>query len=479
VNYSAEVYGCDKQSEDIFMLYQKSLAAICLAFVACGQPATTKKAEDPKASMSEDKRPSTETSNKTDAAKEGLNFIERLSRGDHKEVEDLLSPEMKAAMPPGGMQKLWEGLVGQGGSYQKAMVSKILQKDSFNIAIVKTEFLSLSIDLQIVFDAKGLVSGFRIVGTEPKAYPYLTPGYAKADSYEEKDVTIGEGEWALPGTLTTPKGAGPFPALILVHGSGPQDRDETIGKQKPFKDLALGLASQGVAVLRYDKRTKVHGAKMTGSITLTEETIDDAVLAVGVLQKEASINPKRIFIAGHSLGGLAIPRIGVKTPQAAGFIILAGPTRPFEDIILDQITYITGLDGSISDEEKAALEALQTSVQKVKDPALSEKTPAADLPLGISASYWLDLRTYNPVEVLKTIPQPVLLLQGERDYQVTMVDVEGWKTAGKKNLTITLFPTLNHTFVKGAGKATPAEYEKEGSVSEEVITTISKWVKSI
>jgi uncharacterized protein len=461
------------------MLYPKNVAVICLVLAACSQPAAPKKAEDPKATVPEEKKPSVEASNKIDAGKEGLAFIQLLSRGDYQEAEGRLSPEMKAAVSSGGMQKLWEGFVAQGGSYQKATVSKTLEKDSFNTAIVKTEFLSVSINLQVAFDTKGLISGFRIIGMEPKVYPYITPDYAKTDSYEEKEVTIGEGEWALPGTLTTPKGAGPFPAVILVHGSGPQDRDETIGRQKPFKDIALGLASQGVAVLRYDKRTKVHGAKMTGSLTLAEETVDDGVLAVGLLQKEASINPKKIFVAGHSLGGLAIPRIGVKAPQAAGFIILAGPTRPFEDIILEQITYIAGLDGSVSAEEKTIVEAFQASVQKVKDPALSDKTPVAELPLGIPASYWLDLRAYNPVEVLKTLPQPVLVIQGERDYQVTMADVEGWKSTGKKNLTTVLFPMLNHTFVKGEGKATPEEYEKDGSVSEEVITTISAWVKSI
>jgi uncharacterized protein len=461
------------------MLYQKNVAVICLVFAACSQPAAPKKAEDPKTTVPEEKKPSVEAGNKIDAGKEGLAFIQLLSRSDYQEAEGRLSPEMKAAVSSGGMQKLWEGLIAQGGSYQKATTSKTLEKDSFKIAIIKTEFVSVSINLQIVFDTKGLVSGFRIVGTEPKTYPYITPDYAKADAYEEKEVTFGEGEWALPGTLTTPKGAGPFPAVILVHGSGPQDRDETIGRQKPFKDIALGLASQGVAVLRYDKRTKVHGAKMTGSLTLAEETVDDAVLAIGLLQKEASIDPKKIFVAGHSLGGLAIPRIGVKAPQAAGFIILAGPTRPFEDIILEQITYVVGLDGSVSTDEQTALDTLKVSVQKVKDPALSDKIAAADLPLGIPASYWLDLRGYDPVKILKTLPQPVLLIQGERDYQVNLQDVEGWKASGKDNLSVELFPTLNHTFVKGEGKATPAEYEQEGSVAEEVITTISKWIKSM
>jgi dienelactone hydrolase len=470
-------YGSLKLKEEGSMPYQKKMIAVCLALAACGQPAA-KKTEDKKPTTMAEKPSSQE--NKTDAAQEGLRFVQLLSKADYKEAESKFSPEMKAAVPEGGLQKIWEGFLAQGGTYQKATVSKTMQKDVFNVAIVKTEFSTLTVDLQVVYDVKGLVSGFRIVGSEPKAYPYTAPDYVKPETYEEKEVTVGEGEWALPGTLTIPKGTGPFPAVILVHGSGPQDRDESIGKQKPFKDIALGLATRGIAVLRYEKRTKVYGAKMTGSITLNEETIDDAVLAFALLQKEPNIDPKKIFVAGHSLGGLAIPRIGTKTPQAAGYIILAGPTRPFEDIILDQITYIANLDGTLSEEEKKALDDLKVAVQKVKDPALSETTPASELPMGVvPASYWLDLRAYKPVEVLKTLPQPVLLIQGGRDYQVTLEDVDGWRAAGKENLTVQIFDDLNHTFVKGEGKATPAEYEKEGSVSESVIQKISDWVKSI
>ncbi len=104
--------------------------------------------------------------------------------------------------------------------------------------------------------------------------PYAPPDYAVAGAYTEREVTVGSGEWALPGTLTMPAGPGRFPAVVLVHGSGPNDRDETFGPNKTFKDLALGLASRGVAVLRYDKRTKVYGAKIAPlkQFTVKEET---------------------------------------------------------------------------------------------------------------------------------------------------------------------------------------------------------------
>ena len=189
-----------------------------------------------------------------------------------------------------------------------------------------------------------------------------------------------------------PVGAGPFPAVVLVHGSGPNDRDETFGPNKTFKDLALGLGSRGVAVLRYDKRTKVHRAKVSklNPFTLKGETIDDALAAVALLRKEAGIDAARIFVLGHSLGGTAAPRIGAADSGIAGLIMLAGAVRSLEQSIVDQMQYLADADGVISDAEKRALD----DALKLKDTV--SKLTAADLTStasigGAPASYWLDL----------------------------------------------------------------------------------------
>ncbi len=179
---------------------------------------------------------------------------------------------------------------------------------------------------------------------------YEPPSYVDTSAFTESEVTVGSGEWALPGTLSMPVGEGPFPAVVLVHGSGPNNRDEGFGPVSPFKDLAWGLASRGIAVLRYDKRTLVYQAELAaggGDLTIEDETIDDAAAAVELLLNTEGIDPQAVFVLGHSLGGMVIPRIAAAAPDARGFIVLAGPARPMEDLILEQTEYILGLDGEL------------------------------------------------------------------------------------------------------------------------------------
>ena len=467
------------------MLHTKKVAALCLFLAACGQPNKVehiKKAPNSQAAsaaattsapMSQD--------TKKDYAKEGRDFIERLSRGEFAAASTSFSPEVKAMVSVEKLAQVWGGLVAQGGAYQKAETTRVEAKNGLQVAIVKTNFEQATAEFSVAFDAKGLISGFRVFSFEMAEVPYVAPSYVKADTFEEREVTVGAGEWALPGTLTLPKGAAPFAAVVLVHGSGAHNRDETIGPQRPFKDLAWGLASQGIAVLRYDKRNKVHGAKMSLKDTINQETVEDALLAAALLRKEPSLDPKKIFVLGHSLGGFVMPRIGAQDKDLAGLISLSGNTRPLEELLAEQFQYIAGLDGSISPEEQTALDAVKASIEKIKDPGLSADADPKTLPLGIPAPYWLDLRGYQPAELAKTLSQPLYIVQGERDYQVTMVDFEGWKTAlaGKANASFKSYPTLNHTYMEGEGKATPAEYSKEGHIPEEVIKDLAAWIKSI
>jgi dienelactone hydrolase len=304
----------------------------------------------------------------------------------------------------------------------------------------------------------------------------------RKDTFRESEVKVGEGKWTLPGTLAKPTGKGPFPAVILVHGSGPHDRDESIGPNKPFRDVAWGLASRDIAVLRYEKRTREHAARLADSKdypTVKEEVLDDALAAAALLRKTPGVDAKKIFVLGHSLGGTLVPQIGARDPALAGLISFAGATRPLEDTILEQITYIYALEEKHTEDENARFEKLKKQIACLKDPKLSPDTPASKLPFGVPAAYWLSLRKYMPAQTAAKFKQPILILQGERDYQVTGKDVAGWKKllAGRKNVQFKTYARLNHLFIAGKGKIKPSEYEQAGHVDRSAIEDVAAWIK--
>src|SRR4029079_4108127 len=170
------------------------------------------------------------------------------------------------------------------------------------------EFANASLDLQVALTPAGEVGGLHIV---PTPVGWTPPAYVTPSAFRTEDATGGTGPLSLPGTLTMPTGSGPFPAIVLVHGSGPNDRDESVGGVKVFRDLAEGLSSRGIAVLRYEKRTRAHPASFVGHFTVNDETVDDAVAAAALLRSRHGIDPARLFVLGHSLGGMMAPRIGL------------------------------------------------------------------------------------------------------------------------------------------------------------------------
>ena len=312
---------------------------------------------------------------------------------------------------------------------------------------------------------------------------YRPPEYAGPALFQEQQVTVGAGsEWALPATLTLPKGRGPFPAVVLVHGSGPNDRNETQGPNKPFQDLAWGLGTQGIAVLRYDKRTFAHPGKLSTlpNLTVKEETVDDVLAAVALLRQTKDIDPKRIFVLGHSLGGMLVPRIGLADKSdIAGFIILAGATRPLEDEWVRQFEYVYSLDGPMTAQEKAEIEEYKRQATRIK-----QLTPAdasgKELLLHVPASYWVDLRGYSPPAAALKLKQPLLILQGERDYNVTMDAFRDWQQALAKraHTSFKSYPKLDHLFLEGTGPATPADYARPRNIPKYVVDDIATWIKT-
>ena len=414
-------------------------------------------------------------------------FLTRLTQSNWAGAVADFDETMLKVSGPEKCAEMWRVLQGQLGAFRKQTSTRREKMGVYDIIYITCEFEKTPIDSRIVFDKKGKIAGLQFVPTAP-AVSYAPPSYGKPELFEESSITVGAGgAWPLPGILTRPKGNGPFPALVLVHGSGPNDMDETIGPNKPFKDLAWGLASRGIAVLRYDKRTRIFGPKIVAdprlhaSLTVKEETVDDALAAVELLVKTPGIDPKRIFVLGHSLGAMLVPRIAeaAKNLDIAGFVVMAGPSRPLEDLMVDQNSYLSQLGGSLSDEDRKTIEGLKAEAEKIK--AVTEKDVAAGSRfMNLWAGYWLDLKNFSPPEAaVKFVKKPLLVLQGERDYQVKVVDFEGWKKELGKNPAVVfkLYPKLNHLFMEGTGNSTPNEYMgQHASVAEYVIGDIASFI---
>ena len=416
----------------------------------------------------------------------GRELVQNLAARQFDKVEARFDDRVAAALPVGKLSATWDTLLGQVGAFRAITGTRVEEQQGYHVAFVTCEFEKASLDTQFAFDSAGRVAGLHFVPTRPKT-EWTPPDYARADSFQERQVTVGSGRWQLPGTLSVPGGSGPFPALVLVQGSGPHDQDETIGPNKPFKDLAWGLSSRGVVVLRYVKRTLKYG-KESGTdparLTVMDEVIEDARAGAALLAALPEVNPKRVYVLGHSLGGMLAPRIAEGDAHTAGIIIMAGSTRPFGAIVVEQVKYLAGLHGQPTEAAQKQIQAAEEAAKQIDSPTLTASETVKVLGVSVPGSYFLDLRNYAPAETAARLKIPILVLQGARDYQVTRADFEGWKKAlaGESRATFILYPGLTHLFMEsaapGTGPGTPADYDRPSHVSMTVVADIAKWIAS-
>ena len=304
-------------------------------------------------------------------------------------------------------------------------------------------------------------------------------------------ITVGEhSPYPLNGLLTLPEDlSAPVPAVVFVHGSGASNMDEKVGKLTPFKDLAEGLAQHGIATIRYDKRSFAHGFKMltdkTLEVTVKTETINDAILAAALLRKDPRIDPERIFIIGHSMGGMLAPRIDAEGGNFSGLIIMAGSPRKLEEIMLDQneavLKSTKGFVRWIVSKQVAKISKLFDGLYQLSDEEARKKKAGG----GTTLYYFKEMGEHPAADYLLKLERPVLILQGEEDFQATaQKDFEAYKQllSGKGNVTFQLYPGLNHAFVPSVyGNIMKAkqEYGIERHIGEEVIADIANWIHGI
>jgi dienelactone hydrolase len=383
------------------------------------------------------------------------------------------SQTMRAALPDGKLAAIWTEAEAAFGPLQGIDEARLSTKEEYRVVDLAARFGSTRKGLRVVFDVDGRVAGFFFVAVESAA-AWQPPAYAVSNRFTEREVSVGSAP-SLPGTLTLPTGSGPFPAVVLVHGSGPSDADETVGGVKMFKDLAWGLASKGVAVLRYVKRSRYAPAGVT---TIKEEVLDGARAAVALLCATPEIDPKRVVVVGHSQGAELAPRIASESPGVEALVMMSPPSRPLQDVVLDQLTYLAKLQPGA--RAAALVEQARAFKAALDDPALD---PDADVAFpgggSMKGAYYRSMRGYDPVKSAAALSIPILILFGDRDYQVTAVDLDGFKRAlgNRSNVLFKQYPADNHLFVGGSGTPRPEEYEEAPAhVDPQVIEDIAAFV---
>ncbi|MCP1143175.1 serine aminopeptidase domain-containing protein [Lysinibacillus endophyticus] len=342
-------------------------------------------------------------------------------------------------------------------------------------------------ELYFNFDKNGKIDDFSV---GYPTYPYSTPSYDHPENYTEKEVVVGSEEFPLPGVLTLPKGEGPFPVVVLVQGSGPHDMDSTYLGNKPFRDIAVGLANEGIAVLRYEKRTKVYPFK-TGTnpkFTIQDETVLDANYAVETLKDIPEVDAKNIYVLGHSQGGFALPLIleNDKNGDIKGGIVVAGPAGKFQDLLVWQLeqSLEKAKDANAPKEQIEALEAnvafWKTQVGLINDPQYTLENPPTDFQLG-PTDWWYNLRDIEAPEVSKKQNVPLFVVQGGKDFQVPASHLELWKEALKErdNVSYKFYTNMHHFLAENPNATgTTADYLAPANTSKQLISDIGQWVKT-
>lgn len=408
---------------------------------------------------------------------EARRLLEHFFNRETEDVRGMLAEAVNAMIPDGQLDEIAGGVEAQLGSFRYVDRAVFDSADDYEIVVLVCQFEKMEIGFRVVFNRENKVAGFQFVPAPPTSFS-PPPGYADSTLFAESEIEIDCGDIVLSGMVTMPAGLQNVPVVVLVHGSGPHDADETIGPNKPFRDLAWGLASRGIAVLRYEKRTLRHGGMFDrNNFTIWDETGNDALSAVSAARNIPGADPGRIYLLGHSLGGMLAPAIALRDPGIAGIIIMAGNSRPLQYLVPEQYEYLMSLHGELTAVQLDAMEELREQVRAISENRLDGLTYRETL-LNLPPAYWLDLNSYNQRAVAAGLPQMILVLQGERDYQVTMEDFAGWQEAlkGHPGARLISYHSLNHLMMQGEGAPNPSEYFEKNNVYSGVIEDIASWI---
>lgn len=406
-------------------------------------------------------------------------FFKLMEEEKFTEAQAFFDESVQSKITPENLETIWKSLH---TNYGKVLSTDVIQSKA------EGEFFAVSVDVKFEKETQGFLLVFnkseKLVGLFPRQksnqQSYLRPAYADTNAYKEKEIYIKTAGHSLVGLLTTPAKGSNFPIVVLLHGSGPSDMDETVGPNKPFKDLAAGLATKGIASIRYVKRTLAYSGEFTKAFTVKEEVVDDALAAIALARTIPGADKKKIYLFGHSMGGMLAPKLATLAPDLNGLILAAAPARKLTDVIDDQNRYSVSQVKDTTGAIKKQLEEALKETAKTRITKLGLVKPDSLL-LGIPAAYWVDLNLYDQVATAKKlIKQKMMIVQGGFDFQVSPQDYQIWNAAlgKKKNVTLKLYPDLNHLLSPQKEKGNMTQYGIPVSVSGILVNDIATWIKA-
>lgn len=303
---------------------------------------------------------------------------------------------------------------------------------------------------------------------------YERPSYVDPSAVAERDLRLEVDTCSLRGTVTTPASGDASPGVVLVHDSGPSTRDTAQGGTKAFVDLAEGLAMQGIATLRYDKRVPACEIE-AGAYTLDRVTVDDALVAIERLRSTEGVDADKIVVVGHGLGGTAAPRIAARDGNLAGIVGLAAPARPYHELTLAQLEYKVSVGSHKWRDLASVYEQWTAEIKRIRD----DEYESSDVLLGKPGAFWDSLAAYDHLQTALDIDVPLHLAQGKRDFQVSVADdLERWQNEleGRSKTTVETYDELNHLFMPGEGPSVEFAYAVRNNVAERVVADLANWI---
>ena len=402
-------------------------------------------------------------------------LTEEVLQGEFDQVHSYLTKELQAAYSTEVLKQAFEDTIKPLGAFIE--VDSIVGQETEDTIFMGVTLRYENNGLLITYGFNNSIQ----LTTFYLSYKEMGDDKAPSDLYTEVEITVGDINEPLDGLLTMPKGVEKPPVIILVHGSGQNDMDETIGavSNKPFRDLARGLAKKGIATIRYNKRYYQYADNIPEDMTVSDEVLEDVTAAIELAKTHKDLDGNRIYVLGHSLGGMLSPKIAQDNQEVAGIISLAGSPRNLEDIIYDQASYFLQFDQESSeDEKKLYLESIQVNVEQVKN--LTDENLTEPI-LGLTGYYWKSLSEIDTRSIVRNLEIPMLFLQGSADFQVfSQIDFAMWKELleGHENVSFIEYDGLNHLFMPTNGATDPSDYDVKSSVSAQVINDIAEWVQN-